>query len=134
MLPVLMLALGLRLPLAAQGAPPSLSADEVIGRFLERSRTTTNRMAAQHHICVRRTVLEELADDGSVKERKTKEQAVELRGERQRIRLLKLDDRTPTADEMKREQEREAERRRPSPTARTSRAGRGRGPTSWTRS
>ena len=112
MLPALMLALGLTLPVAAQVAPLSLSADEVIGRFLERSRTTTNRLAAQHHICVRRTVMEELADDGTVKERKTKEQSVELRGEHQRIRLLKLDDRAPTADEKRRELEHEAEQKK----------------------
>lgn len=105
----IVLALGLALPLAAQTPVPSLTAEEVIGRFLERSQTTTNRLASQHHTCVRRTVTEELGDDGVVKERKTKEQAVELRGEEQRVHLLKLDDRAPSADDVKREQAREAE-------------------------
>lgn len=108
----ILLAGWLALPLAAHSAPPSLSADEVIRRFLERSATTTNRLAAQHHVCVRRTVTEELGDDGKVKERQTKEQAIELRGEEQRIRLLKLDDRAPTAEETARELAKEAEQRK----------------------
>ena len=107
-----MLACWLVLPGAAQSVAPSLSADEIIRRFLERSATTTNRLAAQHHICIRRTVTEEFADDGTVKERQTKEQTVELRGEEQRIRLLKLDDRAPTADETARELAKEAEQRK----------------------
>ncbi|HTH47900.1 MAG TPA: hypothetical protein VMB21_10345 [Candidatus Limnocylindria bacterium] len=106
------LAMVLALPLGAQSALPSLPADEVIRRFLERSQTTTNRLAAQHHMCVRRTVTEELDDFGAVKERSTKEQSVELRGEEQRVRLLKLDDRAPSAEETKREQAREAEQHR----------------------
>ena len=59
-------------PLGAEaGRQPA--ADDIIARFLERCRTTPERLAAQHHTCVRRTVREELGSDGQVKERKTKE-------------------------------------------------------------
>ena len=106
----LLLGLLLALPAAAE-VPSSSTADEIIARFLERCRTTPDRLAAQHHVCVLRTVTEELARDGAVKERKTKEQAVELRGEEQLVRLLRLDDRTPTARESERELAKETEQR-----------------------
>ena len=102
------------LPLSPLGAEagPRPSADDIIARFLERCRTTPERLAAQHHACVRRTVREELGSDGQVKERKTKEHTVELHGEEQRVRLLKLGERAPTDGEHDRERAKETEERR----------------------
>lgn len=97
------------LPLAAQSVAPTWSADEVIRHFLERCLTTTNRIAAQHHGCVRHTVIEELNAEGAVKKRKTRDQAVEMQGERQVLKLLKLDDRSPSERESRQELEKETE-------------------------
>lgn len=105
----ILLSLWLALPVAAQTSVPLLPADEIIRRFLDRCQTTTNRLAAQCHACVRRTVIEELGGDGVVKERKTREHAVELRGESPAVKLLKLDGRAPTDREAKREATKEAE-------------------------
>jgi hypothetical protein len=89
--------------------PPPLGTEEILNRFLERSRGTPDRIAAQHHACVRTTTTEELGSDGRVKERKSREFEVELIGAKQKLRLLRVDGRLPNDRESRRETTRETE-------------------------
>jgi hypothetical protein len=93
----------------AQGPVTNLTADEVIARFIERTRGSTNRLALMQQSFVRRTVIEQLGGDGSLKERKVREHLVEVSGLEQRTRLLRLDNRAATETEARREGERDAE-------------------------
>jgi hypothetical protein len=89
--------------------PPSLDTEQILERFLERSRGTPGRIAAQHHACVRKTTTEEIGSDGRVKESKTREFEVELVGAKQKLQLLRVDGRLPNDREAKRETTKEAE-------------------------
>ena len=93
----------------ATNPPPALDSEQILRRFLERSKGTPERVAAQHHACLRRTSTEELTSEGKVKERKVREFEVELRGEKQHLRLLRLDGRLPSDREGRRETGKESE-------------------------
>lgn len=92
--------------------PSSLTADQVIEKLLERSRSTPDRIAAQCHECTRVSLIEERDGHGEIKERVSREFQVELHGARQQLRLLRLNDRPPTEKEAKKELEHEAEVRK----------------------
>jgi hypothetical protein len=92
--------------------PSSLTADQVIEKLLQRSRSTPDRIAAQCHGCTRVSLIEERDSRGEIKERVSREFEVELHGARQQLRLLRLNDRPPTEKEAKRELEHEAEVRK----------------------
>ena len=92
--------------------PPALTADQVIERLLERSRSTPERIAAQCHGCIRFSVIEERDGHGEIKERVSREFAVEMHGAQQQLRILRLNERAPTEKEAKREIEHEAEVRK----------------------
>jgi hypothetical protein len=96
--------------LAAESSP--LTADQVIEKLLERSRSTPDRIAAQCHGCTRVSLIEERDSRGEIKERVSREFEVELHGARQQLRLLRLNDRAPTEKEAKKELEKEAEVRK----------------------
>ncbi len=89
--------------------PPPLGTEEILNRFLERSRGTPDRIAAQHHACVRITTTEEMGSDGKLKERKSREFEVELIGARQKLHLLRVDGRLPNDREARRETTKESE-------------------------
>ena len=91
---------------------PALTADQVVQRLLERSRSTPDRIAAQCHSCVRFSLIEERDSHGDVKERVSREFAVEMHGAQQQLRILRLNERAPTEKEAKREIEHEAEVRK----------------------
>ncbi len=91
---------------------PALTADQVIERLLERSRSTPERIAAQCHGCVRFSVIEERDSHGEIKERVSREFAVEMHGAHQQLRILRLNERAPSEKEAKREIEHEAEVRK----------------------
>lgn len=110
LLPALVLLLNLRL--RAETAAPSPTANEIITRFIERSRANSNRQAEFAISFIRRTTAEQIDARGTAKERKTKEQLVELRGFEQSVRLLTLNGRPVTAQESSRESEEESARRR----------------------
>ena len=76
--------------------PPALTADQVIERLLERSRSTPERIAAQCHGCIRFSVIEERDGHGEIKERVSREFAVEMHGAQQQLRILRLNERAPT--------------------------------------
>ncbi len=95
---------------AAESSP--LTADQVIEKLLERSRSTPDRIAAQCHGCTRVSLIEERDSRGEIKERVSREFEVELHGARQQLRLLRLNDRAPTEKEAKKELEKEAEVRK----------------------
>lgn len=97
---------------ARAGNLPPLTADEVVQRLLERSRSTPDRIAAQCHRCIRCSLIEERDSHGNIEERVSREFAVELHGAQQQVRLLRLNDRAPTERETKRELEHEAEMRK----------------------
>lgn len=88
---------------------PNPDAEQILSRFLERSRGLPDRVAAQRHACLRRTVTEELTAEGGVKSRKEREFEVELIGEKQHLHLLRLDGRLPNDRETKRETGKETE-------------------------
>lgn len=92
--------------------PPLLTANQVVEKLLERSRSTPERIAAQCHGCVRFSLIEERDSHGDIKERVSREFAVEMHGARQQLRILRLNERTPTEKEAKREIEHEAEVRK----------------------
>ncbi len=104
-------ALGLA-GLCRAAEPSPLTADQVIEKLLERSRSTPDRIAAQCHGCTRVSLIEERDSHGELKERVSREFEVELHGARQQLRLLRLNDRSPTEKEAKRELEHEAEVRK----------------------
>ncbi len=89
--------------------PPSLDSEQILERFLERSRGTPDRIAAQHHACVRKSINEELGSDGKVKESKVREFEVEFLGAKQKLHLLRVDGRLPNDREAKRETTKESE-------------------------
>lgn len=89
-----------------------LTADQVIQRLLERSRSTPERIAAQCHSCIRYSYIEELDSRGEAKERVAREFGVEMHGSKQKLRLLHLNDKVPTEKEARREVEHEAEIRK----------------------
>ena len=104
-------ALALRLAGEASSEPPP-NAAAILERFLERSRTTPDRVAAQHHRCFRHSVTEELGSDGKVREQKVRDFEVEFIGDVQHLTLLKLDGRMPTDRESNRELSKDAELKR----------------------
>ncbi len=107
-------ALGLGLALAVRADRPvtNLTSDEVLARFIERSRSTSNRMAGIRLVFVRRTTSEQFDAKGQVVESRSKEQRIELRGMEQEVRLLRLNGRAPSVTEADRESEDEGERRK----------------------
>ena len=112
-IPLLGLSAALAVRLAGEplsGPPPT--AATILERFLERSRTTPDRVAAQHHRCFRHSVTEELGADGKVREQKVRDFEVEFIGDVQRLKLLKLDGRMPTDRESNRELSKDAELKR----------------------
>lgn len=108
-----LLALSLLVPRPLWGEEAAgPEAGEVIARFIERSRANSNRLASSRLTFLRRTVAEQFDSRGAVTERKTKEQLVELRGLEQSVRLLRVDGRTPSAEESASESAEEAGQRR----------------------
>jgi hypothetical protein len=112
-LPLLWLSTALVLRLAGETLPePPSTAKTILERFLERSRTTPDRVAEQRHLCFRHSVTEELGADGRVKEQKLREFEVEFLGDVQHLKLLKLDGKTPSDRESRRELSKDAEMKR----------------------
>lgn len=80
------------------------TAEDVVRRLLERvEATATNNLSAEAVTLRRITVIEELDSRGRVKERKTKEHSVILRGAEQEATLVRLNGETPSDSERRRE-------------------------------
>lgn len=116
--------LGLSLTAFARADRPvtNLTADEVLARFIDRARSTSNRMANTRLVFVRRTTAEQFDAKGRVTERKSKEQEIQLFGLEQEVRLLRLNGRAPDQVEAVRESAEEGDQRQ----RYTTRADRGR--------
>jgi hypothetical protein len=115
---------GLVLAGASRAATPAtnLTVDAVLTRFIERSRSASNRLAHTRLVYLRRTTTEQFDPQGKLTERKSKEQRVELRGQEQQVRLVQLNGRAPSPAEAARETEEEGGHRK----RYTARSGRGR--------
>ena len=108
-----MISILLWAPLAAvAGETPD--AEAIIQRFIARAKAAAEVEAHQTISYQRRTRIEELDDDGSVKETRSKEYAVTNRAGLVQAVLVKVNDRPPSDEELKSDRRTESEARRES--------------------
>jgi hypothetical protein len=89
-------------------------AETIIQRFIARAKAAAEIEARQMISYQRRTRIEELGDDDSVKETRSKEYAVTNRAGLVQTVLIKVNDRPPSDDEMKSDRRTESDARRES--------------------
>jgi hypothetical protein len=93
-------------PIAEVPSPPgdAITAEEVVRRLLDRVEAAATNSPSAEAVTLRRiTVIEELDSRGRVKERKTKEHSVLLRGADQEATLVRINDEAPSDSERRRE-------------------------------
>jgi hypothetical protein len=88
-------------------AGAALTADEIVDRWVARTRTTAERQQGQVYQCLRTTVIEELGSDGDVRKRNTKEHRVTSTNGVERAAILRLDGKEPPARDARAEEARE---------------------------
>ncbi|MBN8245843.1 MAG: hypothetical protein J0L84_00205 [Verrucomicrobia bacterium] len=97
-------------PIADLPSPPgdAITAEDVVRRLLERVEAAATNTPCAEAVTLRRiTVIEELDSRGRVKERKTKEHSVILRGADQEATLVRINGEAPSDSERRRELRRE---------------------------
>lgn len=113
----LVLGLVLLLVAASGGRASETTApavDQIIDRFLQQARAAAEIEARQEISYHRRTRIDELADDGAVRQTRSKEHAVTNRAGVIRAVLVKVDDREPSDRESRADHKTDSEARRES--------------------